>query len=309
MIRVVEPGTFTTVQDLGRPGHSAAGVPPSGAMDPLALRAANLLAGNAEGAGALEITMIGPLLTFEAPAILAIAGAPFDVHLDGEPAPHGATFAVAAGETLRIGRASRGARAYLAVRGGIAVPPVLGSSSTLPAAGMGGWLGRALATGDYLRTDPPQADAPMRRLADGALPFPQGPARVVPGPQTDAFTPYGLRVFFGEAFTVSPRSDRAGVRLQGTPLVHAGAADLDPEGVMTGAVQVPGDGMPIVLGPDRPVTGGYVKIATVITVDLPFIAQARPGDTLRFAEVDVSSARAAWREQEAELARSIEDVS
>jgi antagonist of KipI len=308
MIRVLEPGAFTTVQDLGRPGRASAGVPPGGAMDPLALRVANLLAGNPEDAAALEITMIGPLLTFEAPAIVAIAGAAFEAGLDGEPVPHGASFTVAAGATLRLARPARGARAYLAVRGGIAVPPVLGSSSTLATAGFGGWLGRALAANDYLRAGEPQADAPMRRLVSGAMPDPPDAIRVVPGPQTDAFTDWGLKVFFSKEFTVSPRSDRAGVRLQGTPLVHTRQADLDPEGVMTGAVQVPGDGMPIILGPDRPVTGGYVKIATVITADLPLIAQSRPGDTLRFAEVDVASARAILSEQEASFARAIEDV-
>jgi antagonist of KipI len=307
MIRVVEPGAFTTVQDLGRPGHAGAGVPPSGAMDAIALRAANLLVGNPEDAAALEITMSGPLLTFETDGVLALAGAPFAALLDGEPVPFGASFAVAADSTLRVERPSHGMRAYLAVRGGIAVPPVLDASSTLVSAGIGGWQGRALASGDYLRAGS-AADAPMRRLAGGALPVDHGPVRVVPGPQTDAFTPYGLKVFFGEEFTVSPRSDRAGVRLQGTPIIHTGQADLDPEGVVTGAVQVPGDGMPIVLGPDRPVTGGYVKIATVITADLSIIAQARPGDALRFAEVDVETARAAWRDREEELAGSIEDV-
>jgi antagonist of KipI len=308
MIRVIEPGGFTTVQDLGRPGRANAGVPPSGAMDPRALRVANLLAGNAEDAAALEITMIGPLLTFEDDAIVAIAGAAFEAGLDGEPIPHGASFPVAAGSTLRLARPASGARAYLAVRGGIAVPPILGSSSTLASAGLGGWLGRALAAGDYLRAGAPQPDIPMRRLAAGAMPEATNAVRVVAGPQTDAFTDWGLKVFFSKEFTVSPRSDRAGVRLQGTPLVHSGQADMDPEGVVTGAVQVPGDGMPIILGPDRPVTGGYVKIATVITADLPIIAQARPGDSLLFAEVDVSSARTAWREQEASLERAIEDV-
>jgi antagonist of KipI len=308
MIRVVDPGAFTTVQDLGRPGYSAAGVPPSGAMDAFAFRAANLLAGNPDDASALEITMSGPRLGFEAGAIVAFAGAPFEVILDGEPAPYGASFAVAAGSTLEFGRAPRGLRAYLAVRGGIEVPSVLGSSSTLAAAGIGGWLGRALAAGDYLRTGASATDAPLRRLAADPFPVPDEPVRAVAGPQNDAFTPYGHKTFFGKEFTVSPRSDRAGVRLQGTPIVHAGPADLDPEGVVTGAVQVPGDGMPIVLGPDRPVTGGYVKIATVITADLGRIAQARPGDELRFVEVDVAYARAAWRARESALAESIRDL-
>jgi len=309
MIRVLEGGAFTTVQDLGRAGWAVAGVPPSGAMDAFALRTANRLAGNPEGAAGLEITMRGPRLAFEAGAVVAIAGAPFDGDLDGEPVPHNESFRVRAGGTLRLATARTGVRAYLAVRGGIAVPPVLGSRSTLVSAGLGGLLGRRLAERDYLRVGPQVADAPMRRLADKTgSDIRAGVLRAVPGPHDDAFTARGRDAFFSQTFGVSTRSDRAGVRLEGEPIEHADGADLDPEGVVTGAVQVPGDGSPIVLGPDRPVTGGYVTIGAVITADLSLIAQARPGETLRFERVDVSDARAAWREREAAFARAIEDV-
>ena len=309
MIRVVEPGAFTTVQDLGRTGHGGMGVPPSGAFDALALRAANRLAGNTDEAAALEITLHGPTLTFEGRGVLALAGAAVDADLDGDPVPNGCSFLVAAGQALRVGKTGAGVRAYLAVRGGLAVPSVLGSRSTLVSAGFGGWLGRPLVARDYLRVGPAGAQTPLRRLTREMAPAAAGVVRAVPGPQEDAFTQRGRDAFFGQTFTVSTRSDRVGVRLDGDPLEQAVEADLDPEGVVTGAVQVPGDGHPIVLGPDRPVTGGYVKIATVITADLPLIAQARPGDTLRFVPIDVEEARAAWRAQEDGLANAIEDLS
>lgn len=306
MIRVVEPGPFTTVQDLGRPGLAALGVPPSGAFDDVAFRVANRLVGNSEEAAALEITLAGPLLRFEADAVIAIAGARCDIELDGVPAKHAESFRVSGGAALRLGRAREGLRTYLAVRGGLAVPEVLGSSATLASAGFGGWLGRPLAANDYLRVGEP-ANRPMRRHAEQPVEH-DDVVRVVPGPQSEAFTEHGRKAFFSQSFTVSPRSDRVGVRLAGEPLELAGPADLDPEGVVTGAIQVPGDGHPIVLGPDRPVTGGYVKIATVITADIPKIAQSRPGDTLRFVEVDLAAARAARRAQEDALRAAIEDV-
>jgi antagonist of KipI len=307
MIGVIEPGAFTTVQDLGRPGSAAAGVPPSGAFDALSLRVANELAGNPEGAAALEITMAGPLLAFETDAVVAIAGALIEHELDGKPMPPAAASLIRGGSRLRLGRTSGGLRSYLAVRGGFSVPKVLGSSSTLVSAGFGGLLGRPLAGSDHLDVGA-SAHGPLRRLT--RLPVDHdGVVRAVPGPQDDAFTPRGRDAFFSQPFAVSPRSDRAGVRLAGEPIELAGPADLDPEGLVTGAVQVPADGMPIVLGPDRPVTGGYVKIATVITADLPKIAQARPGDTLRFVEVEVEQARAAWREQQDALGGAIEDIA
>jgi antagonist of KipI len=307
MIHVVEPGPFTTIQDFGRPGLGAAGVPPSGAFDAVSFRAANLLAGDWEGEAALEITLAGPLLIFESDSIVAIAGAPIDAELDGRPVEHETAFQVPAGSTLRVGRARDGIRTYLAVRGGFAVPQVLLSTSTLVSAGFGGLLGRPLAANDYLRVGP-AAQRPLRRLTRELVQH-DGVVRAVPGPQDDAFTRRGRDAFFSQSFTVSPRSDRAGVRLDGEPLELARPADLDPEGVVTGAVQVPGDGKPIVLGPDRPVTGGYVKIATVITADLPKIAQARPGDTLRFVEVDVEEAQAAYFEQEQALRDAVEDIA
>jgi antagonist of KipI len=308
MIRVVSPGPFTTVQDLGRAGWGSSGVPPSGAMDGPALRAANLLAGNPQDAAGLEITIAGPVLVFEQHATVAIAGARIEASIDETAAPDRETLEVRAGSTLRLGKVSGGVRAYLAVGGGIDLPPVLGSRSTLAAAGIGGLSGRALADGDRLPIGPATSRAARKRLPDAALAGAAGVVRAVAGPQEDAFTAKGIEAFWAATFTVTPRSDRTGVRLDGPAIEHAGGADLDPEGVVTGAIQIPGDGKPIVLGPDRPATGGYAKIATVVTADLPLIAQARPGDTLRFVPVSVEEARVAWRELERALRDGIEDL-
>jgi antagonist of KipI len=304
-IHVIAPGPFTTVQDLGRNGYASAGAPPSGAMDPFALRAANRLAGNDDGAAALEITLQGPTLRFDADATIALTGAPIDADLDGTPVPTLETTSIANGSTLRLQQCARGVRAYLAVHGGIQVPVILGSRSTLASASLGGLEGRALQEGDTLPIGATTGTLAMRgmRLQD----YPNE-VRVIPGPQTDAFTDRGRDSLFAQEFRVSPRSDRVGVRLDGEPIELAGTADIDPEGVVTGAIQIPGDAHPIVLGPDRPVTGGYAKIVTVIAADLGVIAQARPGGSLRFVEVTLDQARAAWRQREGELA-SIEDLA
>lgn len=305
-IHVVAPGAFTTIQDLGRNGWASAGVPPSGAMDPFALRAANRLLGNDDNTAGLEITMRGPTLRFDADALIALAGASVDADLDGIPVPTLETTRIARGSTLKLQQCTTGVRAYLAIRDGIDVPPVLGSRSTLVSANLGGVEGRALQAGDGLRIGGGSADGPMRGMQ---IREHSGIVRVLPGPQLDAFTKRGRTQFFKQPFRVSPRSDRVGVRFDGDPIELATTADIDPEGVVTGAIQIPGDGLPIVLGPDRPVTGGYAKIATVIAADLGVIAQARPGDSLRFVEVALDEARAAWRDRERALTEDIEDLA
>jgi biotin-dependent carboxylase-like uncharacterized protein len=302
-LRVVAPGALTTVQDLGRPGHGAIGVPPSGAMDPFALRAANRLVGNPDGAAGLELTLAGPVLTMGSDHVVAITGAPFECDLDGEPVPRAAAVRVRSGQTLRVGRAAAGLRGYLAVRGGIVVPEILGSRSTYLAGGVGGMEGRAVAAGDVLPVGRADAGPPLRQLPPGMNPIARPPFRlgVVMGPQDHAFTERGRARFLEETWRVSPRSDRIGVRLEGRPVEPAGPAGIDPEGVVTGAVQIPGDGLPIVLGPDRPATGGYAKIATVIAADAVKLAQARPGDEVRFTQVTLERGRVSWRRLEQAL--------
>jgi biotin-dependent carboxylase-like uncharacterized protein len=309
MIEIVSPGTFTTVQDVGRCSHGAFGVPPSGAMDELALMIANRLVGNRDDAAAIEITLAGPELRFEGAATVAIAGSRVQATLEGRPLPHGESFRVPPGASLAIGETREGARAVVAVAGGIDVPVVLGSRATFVRGGFAGYAGRALRAGDRLPVGAPGTfvrrgvrERAYVRYASRAT------IRVIAGPQADAFSELGWRTFLGSPYAVTPRSDRMGVRLSGPAIEHAGGADLAPEGIAPGAIQVPGDGAPIVLGADRPTTGGYVKIATVIGADLWRIGQAKPGDELRFETVDVDAARVLFREQQEMLRSAVEEL-
>lgn len=310
-IAIVRPGVLSTVQDLGRRGCAAFGIPPCGAMDEVALRIANRLVGNREDLAAVELTLAGPEIRFEADAIIALAGSKFECAVDGGPAPFGEALAVRAGQRLTIGRSREGARGILALAGGIEVPMVLGSRSTCLAAAFGGFEGRPLRAGDRLAVA--EISAPVRRgrLRRDALPAyaSRCSVRVVGGPQSEAFSADGQRTFFDSTYRVSPRSDRMGVRLDGPAIEHASPADLLPEGIAPGAIQVPADGMPIILGVDRPTTGGYTKIATVITADLWRIAQAKPGDEVRFVAIEVSEARRLYQEREELLRSAVEGTT
>ncbi len=307
LLRVLDGGLFTTVQDLGRFGFQRYGVPVSGAMDRAACLAANALAGNPPDAAVLEMTMVGPRLQFTAPATIAIAGADLGPHLDDEPAPAWRTLKVTGGQTLWFSGPEDGARACLAVLGGIDVPAVLGSRSTYVRSRLGGLYGRRLEDGDELpigerlaATPSPIRDVPRHERPayghDHAI-------RVVRGPQDDRFTPEGLSTFLSSTYVVTGSADRMGYRLQGPAIAHAGGADIVSDGSPLGGVQVAGDGQPIVLMADRGTAGGYTKIATVITVDTWRLAQAAPGDTVRFREVTLTEAQAALRARTAWLAR------
>lgn len=290
MIEVRQAGLCDLVMDLGRPGHGAQGVPAGGAADPAALAVANRLVGNDPDAAGLEIVQAGPSLCFPAGAVAALTGARFDAtRSSGVPVAWDETLVLAAGETLRLGRAMGGARGWLAVRGGVAVDPVLGSRSTFLPGGWGGLAGRALQSGDRLPVGPVTGEVRLLRAQAPAIER-DAPLRVVAGPQIGGFDDAGLAAFFGGSFRVDPASDRRGVRLAGLCVRHA-QPELPSQGVLPGAIQVPPDGQPIVLGWDGPVTGGYPVIATVIGVDLPRLAQLRPGDAVRFVTVELESAR------------------
>ncbi|MFN3544573.1 MAG: biotin-dependent carboxyltransferase family protein [Thiobacillus sp.] len=290
MIDVREAGLCDLVVDLGRPGHGAQGVPAGGAADPAALAAANRLVGNPPEAAGLEIVLAGPTFGFPAGAVVALTGARFQARRSsGAAVAWNETLIMAAGETLALSRAVDGARCWFAVRGGVAVEPVLGSRSTFLPGGWGGLAGRALRKGDRL---PLGAMAGDVRLARTHVPVirSDAPLRVVAGPQVASFDDAGLAGFFGGTFRVDPASDRRGLRLTGPRVRHA-QPELPSQGVLPGAIQVPPDGQPIVLGWDGPVTGGYPVIAMVIGADLPRLAQLRPGDVVRFVTVDVEAAR------------------
>ena len=273
------------------------GVPVSGAADPLSARLANWLAGNVETAAVLEVTLGAAEFSVLAPCALGVAGAPAAVTVNGARADRGRTLLVGRGDRVVIGPAEAGLRVYVAIGGGIDVPLVMGSRAGLTASGIGGFKGRRLAPGDVLpagqsfpfepRALPGTVDALVLR----------DEARVVAGPQLDFFPDAVRETFFGSHFRVSPRSDRRGLRLEGAA-VPPTRGDIDPEGVVIGAIQVPAGGEPIVLMPDGPVTGGYPKIATVIRADLPVLGQWRPGQAVAFREVTLEVAIAAWKESE-----------
>jgi biotin-dependent carboxylase-like uncharacterized protein len=305
-IEVLRPGLLTTVQDHGRFGYQKFGVPVSGAVDAIALRVANLLVGNPQSAAALEITALGPHVRFLADTVMALTGAEVQADLDGRPAPWYQSVLVRAGQTLDVQACTRGLRCYLAVAGGIDVPALLGSRSTCLAAAFGGFQGRALAAGDVLRVGSPSGplvDLARRDVPEewGLRPESPGTLRVVLGPQDDAFTEHGLRIFLEATYQVTQHTDRMGCRLDGPEIPHRESADLISDWVPMGGVQVPGDRKPIILLADRQTTGGYPKIATVIGPDLPLVAQCRPGDSLRFQAITRVEAQAIAREVETAL--------
>jgi len=295
------PGFSTTVQDLGRPGHAAAGVSASGAADPVALRIGNRLAGNDDSAPALELTLVGGSFRFEGDAVVALTGADTQARIGERDIAPWRAFAVRAGETLSCRALSGGARAYLCVRGGFDVPRLFGSASTHLATALGGYDGRALKAGDRILLGTSAPRPPFGRAVDPAgVPGyrPGEPFRVTEAPQGAWFAPEVRTRFFDTAWRVSPACDRMGIRLSGGELALAAPRELVTEGVCLGAVQVPPGGEPIVLFVEHQTTGGYPKIANVIAADLARLGSLRAGDTVRFAGATLKDARALLRAQE-----------
>jgi biotin-dependent carboxylase-like uncharacterized protein len=277
-LRVKASGPLTTVQDLGRPGYGHLGVPPGGALDQDALRLANRLVGNPENAAGLETTFGGLDVTVAEPGYLALTGAPAPLTVNGRPAPLYTAFPVPAGGRVVVGVPVAGVRSYLAVAGGIAVAPVLGSRSTDVLAGLGP---AALAPGDVLPIGEP-AGAPSTVDGVPAWPPGDGTLRLYPGPRADWFTGAALDVLTSRPYRVTPQSNRIGLRLSGPELARSGTGELPSEGLVTGAVQVPASGQPVVFLADHPTTGGYPVIGVVDPRDLAVAAQARPGTDLLF---------------------------
>jgi biotin-dependent carboxylase-like uncharacterized protein len=288
---VIRPGPLATVQDLGRPGYAHLGVPRAGAADEPSLRLANRLAGNQDGAAALELTLGRAVLRFTDAARVAVTGAPAPVSVTGpdgadRAAEPGVALDVPAGGLVRVGAPAIGLRSYVAVRGGIDAAPVLGSRSADVRSGLGP---ARLRPGDLLPVGPPgpppAGPIPTPFLArPRALPDAGQPAelRVIPGPRDDWFAPGALDLLCGETYVVTPASDRTGLRLDGPALPRAHGDELPSEGVVSGALQVPPGGRPILLLADHPVTGGYPVIAVVASADIGLAGQLRPGSKIRF---------------------------
>jgi biotin-dependent carboxylase-like uncharacterized protein len=288
LFRVTAPGVFTSVQAGPRRGWALYGVPPGGAMDLEALAGGNAAVGNPPSAPALEVTLVGPELEVLAEASVALSGSWLEPEINGRPVAAATLRRVGIGDRLRLGPLRGGARAYLCVAGGLAQTPDAHTS-------------RRLCSGEIVFIAVPLTRYDSRfQIPDSKRPSDARSQvsteiviRVLPGPQREYFESEGLATFLGNRFRVSAASDRRGVRLEGPAIATRRSPDIPPEGTALGGIQVPGDGQPIILGPDRPITGGYAKIATVIEADFPLVAQALPGTLLRFAEVTLADALAA----------------
>ena len=300
VIQVQSPGLLSTVQDLGREGFGPLGVSASGAADAISLRLGNRLVGNAEGAAALEMTLLGGTFLFPKGAIIALTGSDFAATLDGSPLALCTSVEVKPGQTLRAGSTLSGARCYLCVQGGIIVKPFLGSASTHLLSGLGGHQGRALRKGDVLGTGPATASFRRNSITPQALRYlsPRKALRVTPGPQSDWFPKSSQQLFYKSAYHVAEESNRMGLRLEGQHVAQRSGGEMITEGVSIGAVQITAGGLPIILFVEQQTTGGYAKIANVISADLHSLGQLRPRDEIRFESVDWDTARALLLEQE-----------
>ena len=307
LIEVRAPGLLTTVQDLGREGFGPMGVSPSGAADAVALRVGNRLAGNAEGAPALEMTLLGGTFFFREAAVAALTGSDFAPALDDRRVETWNSVEILAGQTLQLGPTRAGARCYLCVRGGIDVKLFLGSASTHLLSGLGGFEGRALRKGDVLkvgRAIEGFRTFRKRNLARRALEklAPRKVLRVTAGPQSDWFSKEAQKLFYARTYRVTEESNRMGLRLEGAAIASAPGAEMISEGVSLGAVQITASGLPIILFVEQQTTGGYPKIANVISADISSLGQLRPRDEIRFELVEMETARALLVEQEELLA-------
>ncbi|BDA87134.1 allophanate hydrolase [Aureimonas sp. SA4125] len=318
MFDVVKPGLATTVQDLGRPGYYHLGLPISGAMDRFALIAANRLVGNEDGAAGLEAVFLGPELRFASDALVAVTGADLPPKVDGVEQPGWTAFKVAAGQVLSFGFLKGGARAYIAVAGGIDVPAVLGSRSTYALGALGGFEGRALKAGDQVKLGTPTGPgregialaADIRRAvsATGTT------VRVLPGLYWHRLTEGAQATFFEDSWKVAPEADRIGYRFRGgqkldfVPREQPFGAGSDPSNIVDscypyGSIQVPGGTEPIILHRDAVSGGGYFMLGTVISADMDLIGQLQPHQSVRFESVDMAQALAARQEEKARLSR------
>lgn len=288
MITTIHQGAFTTIQDEGRFGYQAYGMPNAGAMDMYACRAANLLVGNDASAAVIEMTTVGASFKFDEEQFVAVCGADMHGTINGVAISNWSSFGVPQGSEIRFNVATKGCRTYLAVRGGIDVPVVLGSRSTYTRAKVGGYEGRVLWQGDVLNIGMDNAFSVQSRTLESKY-IPQYSEqinlRVILGPQDNMFTPEAIKTFFGSAYTITNQADRMAYHLKGPGIMHIGKTDIVSDAVCLGAIQVPASGMPIIMTADHKTTGGFAKLGSVIRVDLSTLAQAGPGDIIHFTHI------------------------
>ncbi|MEC7615975.1 MAG: biotin-dependent carboxyltransferase family protein [Pseudomonadota bacterium] len=316
-LEVITPGLMTSVQDRGRFGFQALGISVSGALDPDGFDLANALAGNEAGTGALEIRMLGPTLEVTAESVtVALAGTGAGIEVmspEREMISACRSVTFRKGQVFRIGAIGDSAVCYLAVHGGFDLPDVYGSQSTCMSAGFGGFHGRILEKGDCLPLRKAAAESVSQRILRRPPEPDSSPViRVIAGPQDDYFSAAGIETFFGTGYTVSQAVNRMGMRLEGAAVAHEKGFNIASDGIVSGAIQVPGNGLPIILMADCQTTGGYPKIATVISTDMPKLGRMMPGADIRFEAVSVEEAEAVARdhhERKAALVDSIETFS
>lgn len=289
---ILNAGPLSTVQDLGRFGVMKNGFTQSGAMDQRSAKLANLLVNNDMDCAVIEMTLMGITARFDGDYIIAVTGGDFGSVINDVPVKVNKAYRVKRGDVLKMGYAKSGVRAYLAVSGGVNVPPVMNSRSTNLKSAIGGYKGRKLMNGDIVEVF--DTDVSGLRIDNAELaPYDYShdiTVRAVLGPQDEMFTADDIKSFFSTAYKVTPQADRMGIRLDGKALQSKNGVDILSDGIVFGSVQIPKNGMPIVLMADHQTTGGYAKIATVISVDLPLLAQAKPGDVIRFEQVTVKEA-------------------
>lgn len=299
-IKIINAGMLSTIQDGGRFGVMKYGFTQSGSMDSKAMATANILVGNEPECAVIETTLLGITGEFTENTVIALSGGDFSAAINGTPIKRNKAYAVNAGDTLAMSYAKSGVRGYLAVSGGFDVPEVMGSRSTNLKSQIGGFFGRKLAAGDIIKTFAPViTDAAGRELPEETYEN-SITLRAVLGPQDYMFTNEDIKTFFSCEYKITQQADRMGIRLDGEPLKGKGSMDIVSDSIVFGSVQVPKNGMPIILAADRQTTGGYAKIATIISADRHLIAQARPGGTIKFAQVSVKEAqKIAKQEQKA----------
>ena len=303
-IIIDNPGLLTTIQDAGRFGYGQFGVTPSGPMDAESFQIANLLVGNPPGESALEATVLGPAFHTTEDTIIAIAGADMSPALNGKPIPMNRAISVPAGSEVKLQVAKNGSRTYIASSGGFDIAPVMGSRATSLQCHIGGLEGRKLEKGDTIPLreviSVPQ-NLSHRSVSHHIRRKQENIVRVILGPQDDCFTEEGLSAFLGTPYTVSKDFDRMGCRLEGQPIQHKTDGNIISDGIVNGAIQVPTTGQPIIMLAERQATGGYTKIATVMSADLPIIGQCIPGDIIRFEAVSIEEAHRLLKEQKSRL--------
>lgn len=296
-ITIIKPGLLTTIQDQGRWGYQQFGMSVAGAMDHFSMDVANMILGNDRSEAVLECTYSGPSIHFHDKETICLTGADMQPKINGKAVPLWTSLAVEAGDQLTLETAQKGFRCYIAFSRGLDVPLIMGSRSTFLRGKLGGLHGEKLAVNDEIMLRDKEARSWGSFLPSPFIPeYPRhARLRVVPGPQDDAFTDQALTTFLSSSYTISSEADRMGYRLEGPPLEHRTSADIISDGIVFGSVQVPGHGMPIIMMSDRQTTGGYTKIATVITPDLNLLAQMGPGWSLSFEEITLDEAHRVYK--------------